>query len=517
MKCLIVDDEKAARGSVRRLLQQMPAAPDQFLEAENGRDALRLIARERPEIVITDMHTDIMNGTGLLGELENAPLPPQIIVVSGHSDYESMRSAILAGAVDYLLKPVNAEALENALLRALRRSGMERPGFRDGEAYPDRDAYILSRYNEIAFSRSFRDFLNTHADCMLLCVRILHLPQTCAEQYHGIPELLVSAVQHEIDRKLQDIPHLCTQVPGEHFGSFLCVLSLESGKNAAYVRRQASALLDQAARDRCLQLLLAFSGPFASFVQLPHALREIIERMNRQPLKMEGNGALVCGELPEKQLLAPQEREALVNLVLGGDLEEILDGIKEFLAKRQQGSGLSFQLLDRVHHLLCTTMNDRFRFQNPGSGGMSDAACREMAILLHDALPDLDVVRALLAKLLGPYQALLSASASQTVNRILSYIAANYQERISLGTLSERFFISREYISRLFKKETGISFIKYLTDIRLRHASELLLLTDLSLNEIAQNVGFSDSAYLIRVFKNRYRLTPMEYRKKKHI
>ena len=72
--------------------------------------------------------------------------------------------------------------------------------------------------------------------------------------------------------------------------------------------------------------------------------------------------------------------------------------------------------------------------------------------------------------------------------------------------------VSEEHLSRLFKKEMGITLTAYIADLRTKKAAELLKTSMLSVAEIAMYVGYPDSNYFVKVFKKRYGMTPSAYR-----
>ena len=90
------------------------------------------------------------------------------------------------------------------------------------------------------------------------------------------------------------------------------------------------------------------------------------------------------------------------------------------------------------------------------------------------------------------------------VQSILSYIEKNYATDISMDDLTEKFHVSRTYISRLLKKYAGKSFLEYLTDVRFKHVEKLIADDHYKQYEIAEMVGYKDFGYYIKVFKKRY-------------
>ena len=93
--------------------------------------------------------------------------------------------------------------------------------------------------------------------------------------------------------------------------------------------------------------------------------------------------------------------------------------------------------------------------------------------------------------------------------KIAQYLEINLREQISLTALAQRFGYTPSYLNRIFKKEYGTSPLQYLTDLRISRAKELLLRhPDISTKTVASNVGYEDSRYFSRIFKNETGMTP---------
>jgi two-component system response regulator YesN len=103
---------------------------------------------------------------------------------------------------------------------------------------------------------------------------------------------------------------------------------------------------------------------------------------------------------------------------------------------------------------------------------------------------------------------------NRIVREVLDYIENHYSEDISLFTAAEHVHMNHVYLSRLFKKELGETFLENLTKYRLQKACELLSNSDYKIYEISSMVGIFDPGYFSQVFKKYYGLTPSEYRDK---
>ena len=95
---------------------------------------------------------------------------------------------------------------------------------------------------------------------------------------------------------------------------------------------------------------------------------------------------------------------------------------------------------------------------------------------------------------------------------IRDYIDNNYHREINFEKLAAEFFISYNYLSRAFKKRTGYSPINYLTKTRIGMAKVLLVSTDMSVQDIAVDVGYENGSYLSVAFKKQVGVSPTEFR-----
>lgn len=99
------------------------------------------------------------------------------------------------------------------------------------------------------------------------------------------------------------------------------------------------------------------------------------------------------------------------------------------------------------------------------------------------------------------------------ISEIVQYINENYANPITLNLLSERFYISQYYLSRVFKETTGLSFTKYLTMVRIKEARKLLRETDRKVSDIIEDVGYHDITHFGKIFKKMTHYSPLQYRR----
>lgn len=96
---------------------------------------------------------------------------------------------------------------------------------------------------------------------------------------------------------------------------------------------------------------------------------------------------------------------------------------------------------------------------------------------------------------------------------IVDFIGENYSWLENIGEIAEKFFISREYLCKIFKKQTGVTVISYLNTLKLEKAQQLLTSSNKRISEIVALCGYSSSTYFGKLFAEKYGMSPREYRK----
>ena len=101
---------------------------------------------------------------------------------------------------------------------------------------------------------------------------------------------------------------------------------------------------------------------------------------------------------------------------------------------------------------------------------------------------------------------------TEEFQEVVEYIDKNFKNDITLKDVADHVNFSSSYLSKLFKKEMGINFNRYITKIRIDKAKEILINSNISINEIAFSVGYNEPNYFCKVFKKIVNMTPSEYR-----
>ncbi len=101
------------------------------------------------------------------------------------------------------------------------------------------------------------------------------------------------------------------------------------------------------------------------------------------------------------------------------------------------------------------------------------------------------------------------------ISYVKKYIRENYGKNLSLDVLGKIAHLHPAYLSKIFKEATEVNLSNYITDVRMQKAAELLKQTELRIHEVMEQVGYQKSQYFSKLFKDRYGVTPKEYRRNK--
>ena len=109
-----------------------------------------------------------------------------------------------------------------------------------------------------------------------------------------------------------------------------------------------------------------------------------------------------------------------------------------------------------------------------------------------------------------------TSSTSSLSDRAIGYLDKHYSEQISLDAVAGELFVSTAHLIRVFKKEVGCTPHQYLLHYRLTSATLLLKFSELRVEEIAAQVGFSSSSHFISLFRKQFGCTPIQYREQEN-
>lgn len=501
-KVLLVDDEAMVTQGLTRFVNWQEAGYTVAGTATSVAKALDFLEKEPVDLVITDIQMPGQNGIDLIRILKD--LYPQIktIILSGYTEFSYAQQAIRFGALDYLTKPINFAAMRTLLEEV--RVKLDEENQRTGEDSRLQELLTHTLILNIANGLSYDEAraavcLNTH--CPITAVRFSHRDKV------NLPE--------NISQELQERFSPCQVVsPSETE----LLLILEGERDLHEVFRELTLLTEQAAP--CgVALCVGVSEQCSGYAELRGAVMQAGKAMRYQKAR-SGPGVMLYEQVHQIFLNHTENDDEtihhLVELLTTPEMRGQL--ISEFtgaLSEMENHADYSIAGMQRFCTELLVEMDSPIQDMNlpdyPRHVLLSEAL---MDVLGAKKSQDIQTYMVdYLERVLDKLQLVdESQQAGELIDRVKEYISVHYAENLTLAVLSEIFYVCPAYLSRLFKKKTGINFVDHLTALRMEKAKELLANPALKIYNIAEMVGYENPRYFSRLFKEAAGCGPQEYR-----
>jgi len=525
MKCLVVDDEYSVRKSLILMGRWKEFGFEKVFEAENGEDGLKILCREKPDLIITDMKMGKMDGIHFLNALSRMPYQPKVIVISGYSDFEYMRSAIHVQAVDYILKPVGInqfnESLEKSVSQILNRNSViSSASFEEiSEIWLRSIKTKNAAESELVNSQILKEFSVKYMLLDIFILRLLNFDTVSQRSFNKMDDLLYYHTHKIIENYLKPwrpvlILRLISGSP-----EFVGVIgsNTHGGTRVEEIESRLSGMMKEVEQSlglRCLcgvsQKLFSQNGILSGYQKARMAL----SHSNLLQIKRVFFYQDSYTQIAHEHISFSAFEGKIIGSIKCGEIHNVHSIIKEvFQALETRGTVTMYELESMV--LEFSVILDRL-LNSYHSSVSSLFGYNRLTLDVYQHIDNLQDLRQIFCTWVNKAADWISENSNMAnpplISEILRYVDEHYSEKIDLSTLSAKFYISREYVSKIFKRKAGENFVDYLTRKRLREAQRLLLDTDLPLSFIACAAGFNDEGYLIKVFKRNIGVTPTEYR-----
>lgn len=536
MKALIVDDEKHVRDAIRMLVDWSEFRIDEILEAPDGESAIRIMEAEKPEIVFTDMRMPIKNGVELLEWIHRNAPSSKTIVVSGHDDFDFVRHTVRYGGMDYILKPIDADELNEALAKAVDRWNRENEARRKDQirameinqakpAYWDK--WFSNLIEGVSVPASLpahlcRDF-GLHAMPEQARVAILSvdtMPQVVRKKFEHHQDLLFFSLANIANEYLRrdkgGYAFRCWNSPNELV--LVCWHSPDS-------LEERILDINEGMRQALGGKLDAGIGTAKRFpADLPEAYKEAKLALKQRNL-LKKAGRILAYDPERIPRLVPLpfsqfEAELRTALVARQDMQ-IREAVSRWIDAFRPLDSITVEQLELWNHEYAVfktrCLSELIPDGKTGSPSKEKERSAPLVPLDDNGAFSLPLLKELVLRdllRLSSFLARLAQREHNIIYDIVDYIERHYHEDISLQHIADRFFMSREYISRRFKQELGENISDCITRTRMEKAKRFLQNRELRIAQIAEMTGYQDEKYFSKVFKKNVGLSPTDYRRK---
>jgi two-component system response regulator YesN len=537
-RVLIADDEPKVLLLIRNLIEWEQLGLELVATANDGISALALIEAHRPDIVITDIRMPGHDGIELIGRAKALCPTIDFIIISGYRHFDYAQKAIRFGVEDYLLKPLKAVEINQTLRKMIDKYRL-RDQARQREAdYSARLEDDARRRNDAFIAALLRDETPAVPADLSAIKRdyALAFVPGCFQGFVVKADVDAGSLNDNVRRLLQEKTagvirdalsahcHVCLLHPADDCAVH-GVINFDAAQKKA-LRRALVGVIDalQAQGELFDRIKVTVGlgrqtddpGQIASSCH--EARRAVADRLivgtGRIIDHAEGAQPVDVGGFIGRVLTVELRRRLLqgIEILDAGEVFAVIDEVaRAATAQPDLCGGAVLALFEEIRQALSHALKG----QNALDAWIDDAQ--------RDALEKLGMchaqrdVFALLASLAtGCVEHVIEQRRGENAKPIREaqkYIAEHYAQPIGLEAISLRAGFNPTYFSALFKKETGMNFIDYLIDVRIREAKRLLADPRKTIADVAQDVGYSDVKHFSRVFTRSTGIQPSKYRK----
>ncbi len=515
MKIMIADDEVIIRTGLAEVIKWQELGMELLIPAESAEEVLDRIAEERPDILLTDIR---MNGmTGLqLAEEARVTLPDlEVIILSGYDDFIYTQQAIRQHVSDYLLKTSRPDEIIRTVLKVKqrveeRRVSQSRENVKsreeryallkrcvvDGEL-TDEEAELLPK---LRISRDGNAEWSSRGNWHIMLISAEGWGQSPAEQ-----SLLLFAV----DNTASDLLPCVCFVHKKHVVAAVSI----GEKDFEFDQQHRRSVFDKIERLLKCKLFVIAGQPVDRPGKWHESYLTAIAASRYKPLlnqtqweysdiEHRKGGKTVCSYEEEKELSSKllEDDPIALKAWVQRYIQELLDDPEvtpqSLEASIQSVAIAAHRWIDRV---LAAIGQDHAQEQSPGTLDYK-----------LDRMPN-DVLFQHLYSIMKLYHNRLADGKSH-VQKAAAYIEEQIGYDLGLQQVAEHVHLHPNHLSELFKKETGMKFVEYVTRKKMERAIEILSTSHAKISDVAARVGYEDVKYFGQIFKKHTSQTPREFR-----
>ncbi|MBW7474687.1 response regulator [Paenibacillus oenotherae] len=538
MNVLLVDDEQHVREAIKLLVDWDSLGVERIIEAENGSLAIELAKQYRPAIIVTDMMMPVVGGVDLMAWIHEHLPSTRTIAISGHDDFDLVRGTMKYGGLDYILKPIDPEVLGEALKKAKlsweqEESARLYQNLQKIEMNQLKPVYwdklFSNLISDVNYYYSVKDVLHNEfqlsreqmPQCQIIIIGLEFVERKITEKFNNHRDLLFFA-----------LTNICNELLRSRHAGYACRYWNSESEIVIFYWDRFDELNDLLAEInscfyRSLRARFDFGAGLAhpfpeglknSYDEAKSALKQRNMLQNINWLHVYEASGMRTDANAGKLHLSDYE-EPFRMALLSSSEAEIAVAVNDWLEDVKLLPAISFEQVELWRHEF-TVMRSQWAkllSSDAGSGSAAELPSLALPIPLDDqGRLSLSLWQTELSDVLMKYSDVLTSSRQKDrspINDIVKYIEQNYNQGITLQDIASRFHLSREYISRRFKQETGGNMSDFLEKTRIDKAKMLLQNPHLKIIQIAEMVGYPDEKYFSKVFKKSTGCSPGQYRK----
>ena len=523
---LLVDDEADVLQAMKKKIDWEALGFCLAGTAENGQEALEMAEQLHIDVVMTDIKMPYMDGLTLCKNLKQSYRNMKVIIYSGFDDFEFAREAVHLEAEEYLLKPISAGDMEAAFSKVRKKLDQEYDEYRNlnrlSEYYRKslpamREQLVMGILEGRIAGERARAMMETYEICLdspFYVVAALYMDVNPREEQPQPAQLFTLSLKDMVQDYLKNRTRFFSTA---FLDQVIVIFMLDEREEIDQVLYHLDQICKMGFHVLKSSVTAAVGQICANTDALHTSYEEAVNAMEYRSILGSGqvlyiNDIEPCSE--ENILVTEHEFQNLVHAVKLGNRDEtnaaiaqIMDSIRKEPISPGQYQLLFMELLSELMKI-----GRAYKLHPNQIFGEHAGSWQELyrMVTVEELEGWLQEVCTNLRHVLRHER---RDSAARLTEQAKAYIEEHYKESdLSADSLCRCLNVSAAYFSTIFKREVGMSFVAYLTKIRLEHALELLRTTEDKTYIIASRVGYMEPNYFSYVFKKQYGISPSKYR-----
>ncbi|WP_419875450.1 response regulator transcription factor [Candidatus Pristimantibacillus sp. PTI5] len=541
IRTIIVDDEDRIRRGIERLVRSCGEQWEIVGAFADGLEVLAFLEGSDAsfDLLITDVKMPEMDGLTLIKEIKKRRQEQEFcsIIVSGYDDFQYLQTAIREGASDYVLKPIDRAQFEDMLHRVKDKIEY---GRRQSQWWnnlmKESDKHELMKQTQLLSETSsfgpedisamywIKDF--PEGAYQLLYVNTDEFPYKTRDYSPKDWGVMAYAIQNILDEVVMVFfagerqRGWWWRDGGFHF--WVLLHSSENGTNDFGTKGEdfSEHLKSCINQFTPFSASIAVSEPFED-LSILFVMKKQLQSLIRFRMAFGGNkvfSSRLAGEmaLMDTKTVFTSEMKEYANkatVMLGQasmpEIEKQLNAFFGEITKLRSPDSIQFA----IHYFMIQMY--KACLENTESG----IFLSELDDLFEVAKVESNMNRiknVLKQNFIRVHEKLLLYKQDHVHDPVVkakTWIKENISHKIAIKEISDQVYMNPTYFCEVFKKQTGKTILDYITDVRLEKARELLLGTDYNVGKISQLIGYQDTKYFSRLFKQKWGQLPSEYKK----
>jgi two-component system response regulator YesN len=524
-KVIIVDDEKLLRQGFMSMTDWTKSGFQVAGEAANGREALKVIERVHPDIVVTDIRMPIMNGIELTRIIKERYPTIEVIILSSYNDFEYVKETLKFGALDYILKSKMRykeliEIMQKASLTINKRQ-LWQFNLSTNEETESINTFMRNLVHGKFLEPSkislvldkFAIVLKEDRLLMMICKLDLGPDEERSSEMSidndiDTIRLLAGYINNEIKDKYSSYSFVYSR------DTIISILNAPDDDQKD-LNTVCTDIIEKISSNYGANLWFLKSAVFDSYAKIADIFSDIM-KYSQYCFYKEPNHMYKTGDFGESISNLDLDYKHLNRFVEANEF----DKLREYVI--QTITALISEAKYPEPYVLKKTIIEIYNFiiHKLPEAGINTAELSQNKFNYFRNIENsssLSLLTLLFSDILNQIQVHVNNfkynKYGLTLNCVLNYMKNNYSENISLTLMAEHFHLNKNYLCQLFKQKTGEHFNDYLIKIRIEKAKEMLRQSDQNISVVCELVGFSNPSYFAKIFKEIVGMKPSEYSK----